>query len=182
MTNKQNKLTDSLKEKLRNLYVQGVDDDTGDRILFSLEELAQQYGVAQSTLYRHAKNENWKMAQEQFQQEFLDELDSKRVSELVKESKKWDSTTLNISKALLGQIGTMIKKTQQEDKFTPHMINQLCEATYKVQRVAKLALGEATDNMNLNAKVQDTTAFREAMELLDEVADERRESDISSVH
>ena len=182
MSTKQKKLTDSMKEKLRNLYVQGRSDETGDRILFSLEELAHEHGVAQSTLYRHAKNENWKMAQEQFQQEYLNELDQERQKELVKESIKWDSTTLNISKALLGQIGTMIKKTQQEDKFTASMINQLCEATYKVQRVAKLALGEATDNMNLNAKVQDTTAFKEAMELLDEVADERRGSDISSVH
>ena len=182
MSTKQKKLTDSLKEKLRNLYVQGRSDETGDRILFSLEELAQKHGVAQSTLYRHAKNESWKMAQEQFQQEYLNELDQKRQKELVKESIKWDGTTLKISKALLGQIGTMINKTQKENKFTPHMINQLCEATYKIQRVAKLALGEATVNMNLNAKVQDTTAFREAMELLDEVADERRGSDISSVH
>jgi hypothetical protein len=51
-----------------------------------------------------------------------------------------------------------------------------------VQRVAKLALGEATDNMNLNAKVEDTSAFREAMELLDEVAEQRRESNNSAIH
>ena len=182
MSKKSTKLTASVKEKIRNLYVQGIDDEHGDRILFSLDELATKHKVAKSTLYRHAKNESWKMQQEQFQQEYLNELDDERKKNLVKESKKFDQTTINISKALLGQIGTMIRKTQAEDKFTASMINQLCEATYKVQRVAKLAMGEATDNMNLNAKVQDTTAFREAMELLDEVAEQRRESNDQAVH
>ena len=182
MSKKQSKLTASLKEKVRNLYVQGIDDDNGDRILFSLDELAQKHDIAKSTLYRHAKNENWKMSQERFQQDYLTELDSKRKTELVKESKKFDTTTLNISKALLGQIGTMIKRSQQEDKFTPSMVNQLCEATYKVQKVAKLALGEATENMNLNANVKDTTAFNEAMELLDEIGRAKRTGDLDSIH
>ena len=92
------------------------------------------------------------------------------------------SLSITSSKALLGQIGTMIKRSQQEDKFTPSMVNQLCEATYKVQKVAKLALGEATENMNLNANVKDTTAFNEAMELLDEIADAKRTGDLESLH
>ena len=182
MSKNSSKLTPSIKEKIRNLYVQGIDDEFGDRMLFSLDELATQHKVAKSTLYRHAKNENWKMQQGQFQQEYLRELDDERKKNLVKESKNFDQRTLNISKALLGQVGTMIKKAQAEDKFTPSMVNQLCEATYKIQRVAKLALGEATDNMNLNANVKDTTAFREAMELLDEVARAKRTGDMESLH
>ena len=62
------------------------------------------------------------------------------------------------------------------------MLSTVAEATYKVQRVAKLALGEATDNMNLNANVKDTDAFKEAMELLDEVADAKRTGDLESLH
>ena len=122
------------------------------------------------------------MQQEQFQQEYLSELDDNRKRELVSESKKFDMTTLNISKALLGQIGQTIKHAQADDKFTPNLLNTLAEATYKVQRVAKLALGEATENMSLNAKINDTDAFREAMELLDEVAGQKRESNSKPVH
>ena len=182
MSKKTVKLTPTLKEKIRNKYVQGVDGEQGERILFSLDALAQEYKIGKSTLYRHAKKENWKVQHDQFQQEYLTELDENRKKELITESKKFDATTLNISKALLGQIGQSIKKAQSEDKLSPSMLNVLAEATYKVQRVAKLALGEATDNMSLNAKVQDTTAFREAMELLDEVAEQRRDSDSKPLH
>ena len=79
-------------------------------------------------------------------------------------------------------IGQTIKKAQAESKFTPNLLNTLAEATYKVQRVAKLALGEATENMSLNAKITDTSAFREAMELLDEVGRQRRNSSVSTTH
>lgn len=182
MSKKTVKLTPTLKEKVRNLYVQGIEDEQGARILYSLDTLATQHKIGKSTLYRHAKDEGWKVQQEQFQQEYLAQLDENRKKELVDESKKFDMTTLNISKALLGQIGQSIKKAQSEDKFSPSLLNTLAEATYKVQRVAKLALGEATDNMNLNAKVEDTSAFREAMELLDEVAEQRRESNDSAIH
>ena len=182
MSKKTVKLTPTLKEKIRNLFVQGNEDEQGARTLYSLDALATEYKVGKSTLYRHAKDEGWKVQQEQFQQEYLQELDDNRKKELVGESKKFDMTTLNISKALLGQIGQTIKKAQAGDRFTPTLVNQLADATFKVQRVAKLALGEATDNMNLNAKIQDTTAFREAMELLDEVAEQRRESDSNAIH
>jgi len=64
----------------------------------------------------------------------------------------------------------------------PSGIAQLSQATSIAQKVAKLALGEATHNMNLNANIQDTDAFREAMELLDSVAEQRRESNDKAVH
>jgi len=47
--------------------------------------------------------------------------------------------------------------------------------------LAKLALGETTENVNLNANIQDE-AFREAMELLDTVADGRREGNDKAIH
>ena len=182
MSKKTVKLTPTLKEKIRNLYVQGVEDEQGARILYSLDSLATEHKIGKSTLYRHAKEEGWKIQQEQFQQEYLSELDENRKKELIDESKKFDITALNISKALLGLIGQSIRKAQSEDKYTPNQLSTLAEAAFKAQRVAKLALGEATDNMNLNAKVEDTSAFREAMELLDEVAEQRRESNDSAVH
>ena len=182
MSKKTVKLTPTLKEKIRNLFVQGIEEDSGSRVLYSLDSLATQYKIGKSTLYRHAKDEGWKVQQEQFQAEYLQQLDQKFQSSLVEESKKVDITTLNISKALLGQIGQTIRKAQTDDKFSPALLNTLADATYKVQRVAKLALGEATDHMKLNAKVQDTDAFREAMELLDEVERQRRNSSVPTSH
>ncbi|QDP61029.1 MAG: hypothetical protein Tp1123DCM1511741_18 [Prokaryotic dsDNA virus sp.] len=175
------KLAGGLKETIRNEFVQGLEDN-GSRALFTLDALAEKYSVGKSTLYRHAKNENWKMQQEQFQKEYLSRLDEERQTILIKESKKFDTNTLNISKALLQQIGRKIQQASEDNNYTPELLNKLAEATYRVQRVAKLALGESTDNMSLNARVQDTSAFREAMELLDEVAEQRREVGDKAIH
>jgi hypothetical protein len=176
------KLTQQLKEAIRNKYVQGIEDSSGSRILYSLEHLAEENKIGKSTLYRHAKIENWKVQQERFQSEYLAELDNKRKKEMVNESKKFDNATISIAKALLGQTGQIIKQAQSDNKFTPSLLNTLAEATIKIQKISKLAMGEATENMNLNAKINDTDAFREAMELLDTVAEQRRESNNKPIH
>ena len=51
--------------------------------------------------------------------------------------------------------------------MTTQMLNQIANASLQAQKLGKLALGESTENMKLNAEVSDTDAFREAMELLD---------------
>jgi|TARA_B100001939_G_scaffold345008_1_gene360681 DNA-binding MurR/RpiR family transcriptional regulator len=182
MSKKTVKLDSTLKEKIRNQYVQGLDNEQGERILYSLDQLASEYNIGKSTLYRHAKADGWKMQQEQFQTEYLKNLDDKRKKEMIKDSINIDNTTLAISKKLLVQITELINETQAKGKVTPNMLSTVAEATYKVQRVAKLALGEATDNMNLNANVKDTDAFNEAMELLDEIANAKRTGDMESLH
>lgn len=182
MSRKTQKLSPTLKEKIRNKFVQGVDNEQGERVLFSLEALATEFKIGKSTLYRHASNDGWKEQQERFQADYLRELDKKRMSERVQDSIKIDSTTLNISKALLGQIGQFIRETQAQGQVTPNMLSTIAEATYKVQRVAKLALGEATDNMNLNANVKDTDDFKEAMELLEQIGEAKRTGDLESLH
>ncbi len=64
----------------------------------------------------------------------------------------------------------------------PSQLNALANAALNAQKIAKLALGETTENLNINANIQEADAFREAMELLDSVAEQRREANDSSVH
>ena len=53
----------------------------------------------------------------------------------------------------------------------------------KTQKFAKLAMGESTDNINLNANLQQTDAFNSAMELLDSIAEQRtRNSNDTAIH
>ena len=75
-----------------------------------------------------------------------------------------------------------MKRQQGVPTMTTQMLNQIATASLQAQKLGKLALGESTENMRLNAEVTDTDAFREAMELLDSVAEQRRESDDKAVH
>lgn len=178
-----NKLTAELKEELRNKFVQGIEDNTGGRKLFSLDQLAADYNVSLSTLYKHAQKDSWKEQQKNFQQEFLVELDAKRRKELAQESVTFDRTSLNIAKSLMGLVGKGIAQNAKQDvEIKPQNIVALSHAASNAQRVAKLALGEATENMNLDADVKQSQAFREALSILDEVAEQIRTGDASSLH
>ena len=178
MTTKNKKLTLALAETIRNKYVQGIETEGGERKYFTIDALAIEYNVAKSTLYKWAQKESWKAQQERFHKEFLQKLDADRQDQLVEESKSLDSTALRLAKILMNEVGMLLNENNQrrannpndEDKFSPQMVQQLGNAALQAQKLGKLALGESTENMKLNAEISDTDAFREAMELLDEVA------------
>ena len=77
-----NKLTETLKSKIRTEYVQGIELDTGDRKSFTLDELIKKHNVASATLYRRAREEGWKELREQFEWELQQELNEKRIKGL----------------------------------------------------------------------------------------------------
>ena len=180
------KLTDDLKSEIRILYVQGFDDESGNRKTYTLDELALKFNIAKSTLYRNAQQDNWKAQREQFQQEYLIGLDKQRQKDLTEESKKFDTNSINLAKALLTTVGQNLARNNQElnegkKGMIPSQLHALANAALSAQRLAKLALGEVTHNVEINGNLQNN-AFREAMELLDSVADRRRESDDQPVH
>lgn len=180
------KLTKELAEKIRIEFVQGVDLGTSQRKYQTIDALAIKYKVARSTLYKWSQRESWKNQQERFHADFMEELDAERRKSLVQESKSLDTTCLSLAKIIINEIGIQFQENNlarqnNTEKFTPQYINQLSSASLQAQKLAKLALGESTENMNLNAEVSETEAFRRAMELLDEVQ-EYRTKDVRSAH
>lgn len=187
MANKQTKypkITSDLKERLREAYVQGETDSQGFRRTSTIEELADQHSLSKNTLYKLAQREKWKVEQEKFQRKYEQKLDLQRIKEFAVESKKFDTASINIAKALLARVGQVIRNAQNSsmEEFTPNQLDALAGAAIKTQKFAKLAMGENTDNINLNANIKQTDAFRDAMELLDSVAEQRREVNDKAIH
>ena len=179
------KLTNDLKSEIRVLFVQGFDDESGNRKTYTLEELALKFNIAKSTLYRNAQKDDWKTQREQFQQEYMFELDVQRKKDLTEESKRFDTNSINLAKALLTTVGQNLTKNNQEVNegkkgLVPTQLNALANAALSAQRLAKLALGEVTHNVEINGSIQNN-AFREAMELLDTVENSRSTSN-STTH
>lgn len=180
---KTTKLTPTLLEEIRNKFVQGIEANTGGRKLFTIDQLAADYNVAKPTLYKHAKKDDWTYKQKQFQDSYLIELDAKRKKELVQESINFDKTCLTIAKGLMGQVGKVISKNAAPDKdVQPQTLVALSSAATNAQKLAKLALGEATDNMEINTNVQDSESFRRALERLDRLSEGIGEEDASAIH
>ena len=178
------KITPELKDKLRQAYVQGEADSQGFRRLSSIEELSDQHNLSINTLYKLAQRENWKAEQQEFQNKYEAELDEQRIKEFATESKKFDTASVNIAKALLARVGQVMRNNQNTSmaEFTPNQLDALAGAALKTQKFAKLALGESTDTININANVQETEAFPEVLELLDTVAEQRRKADDKPIH
>tara|TARA_R100000935_G_scaffold54898_1_gene84308 strand:+ start:1713 stop:2273 length:561 start_codon:yes stop_codon:yes gene_type:complete len=177
------KITAELKELLRVSYVQGDIDPQGFRRLSTIDDLANDNKLSKNTLYKLAQRENWKIQQEKFQRDYEEKLDNQRIKEFSIESKKFDSACVNIAKALLARVGHLIRNSQNASikDFSPQQLDSLAGAAMKTQKFAKLALGESTDNINLNGNLQENDSFRRAMELLDTVENSRSSSD-STTH
>jgi len=178
------KLTPQLKLKLRNEFVQGY-DGSEEREFPNLDALIKKHKVGKSTTYRLASSENWKQQRAEFQQKFTQDLDAKRTKELVKTSREFDNSSVNLAKGIYSAVAQILqdnnkKVNQGSPGLPPQHIRSLASAAHTAQRLAKLALGESTENINANVK--DTTSFREAMELLDEVANAKRNGDLESLH
>ena len=117
----------------------------------------------------------------------MQKLDAERQKEMVKESKNLDSNALTMAKIMFNEIGLLFqenntKRQQGSPTMTTQMLNQIATASLQAQKLGKLALGESTENMKLNAEVTDTDAFREAMELLDTVARAKSKESDNPVH
>ena len=176
------KLTLTLKEEIRNKFVQGIEDTRGGRKLFTIDELASDYGIPKPTLYKTAQREDWSLSQKRFQDKYLSELDDKKRQELVQEAIQFDKTSLQLAKGLMGQIAQTLRQNTDEEKIKPQTLQSLSTALQGAQKVGKLALGQATDNVNLETNGKDSETFREALGLLDSIAEQSRKGNAKSVH
>jgi DNA-binding MurR/RpiR family transcriptional regulator len=170
------KLTDNLKLKIRNDFVHGINKD-GQKIYPTLDELIKKYNVAQSTIYRTAKFDNWKIQKEQFQADYQKKLDKQRQKNNISKSIQLDDQSLTLANALFATIGQTIQINNQNMKngkkgLIPTQINALANTLATAQRTAKLALGEATHNIDATVN-ENNDSFRRAMELLDSVEESR---------
>ena len=179
------KITPTLKSKLRDEFVQGVMEND-QRIYPTLDDLKVKHKVAQSSLYRLAKDDNWKSQRDKFQQDLAEKLDAQRTKDLVNRSKKFDDQSINLATAFYTTVGQVLAYNNNQiqngrEGLKPTQINALANTIATAQRFAKLALGEATDNINATVN-ENTDSFRRAMELLDHVEDQRRTESSNTTH
>lgn len=170
--NKNTKLTDTKKIKIRNEFVHGIDGEE-KKIYPTLDELCKKYNVAKSTVYRVARTESWKINKEQVQAEYLKELDKKRSKDMANKSKKTDDRTLQLADAVFVTIAQTLQRNNDDLRnnkkgLAPNQITAIAQAISITQKVSKLALGEATENIDATI-TDDNEAFRRAMELLDKI-------------
>jgi hypothetical protein len=156
-----------IKEIIRNEYVHGYINDKGQRVMPTLDDLIDKYNAASSTIYRASSKDKWKQQKKEFSQQLAEDLDIKKTEELQDYFFNNDEAAMEIAKEILHHIEL---KLEDEDSLTPNAIASLASSALNAQKLFKNVTPSYTSDP------VDTESFQRAMELLDEVADLKRQS------
>lgn len=173
------KITEQIKEVMREEFVHGFLED-GKRVYPSIDLLVKRHHVARATLYRLQDKENWQQQKNQVQSEIQAKIDEERIQNLVEESNKLDDRSLNIAQGLILSVGRKMQRAfdmEQQDPNNEGMpiehLRELSHIALNAQRIGKLALGQAQEISKVSADVINPQAFREVLEELDRLAEEK---------
>lgn len=154
-----------IKETIRNEYVHGYINDNGQRVMPTLDDLIDKYNAASSTIYRASSQDQWKQQKKEFSIQLAQDLDIKKTEELQDYFFNNDEAVMEIAKEIFNQIEL---KLEDEDDLTPHAIASLASSALKAQKLFKNVTPTST-----SAPVN-TESFQKAMELLDEIAEMKK--------
>lgn len=196
------KLTAEEWLEMRHRYVHGVIDDNGRREWPTLEFLAKRFGIAVVTIGKRVKNENWAGQRADFERRLRDQIDREKRKDLAKEASEFDLTSLRLAKGLQNEIAQIIIDSQEQRRvykeelaaakaaglpapasvrvLVPATVNSLASALSIAQKVGRLAMGETTENANVN--INDQREFEEARRIIDELARGKRQDGPAQLH
>jgi len=196
------KLTAEEWLEMRHRYVHGVIDDNGRREWPTLEFLAKRFGIAVVTIGKRVKNENWAGQRADFERRLRDQIDREKRKDLAKEASEFDLTSLRLAKGLQNEIAQIIIDSQEHRRvykeelaaakaaglpaptsvrvLVPATVNSLASALSIAQKVGRLAMGETTENANVN--INDQREFEEARRIIDELARGKRQDGPAQLH
>ena len=156
-----------LKEDIRDQYIYGTLKDSGERTMPTLDELIKKHNVPSSTLYRISSKEEWKIQRKQFQNKLRQELDETKNLELKEKLFKCEEASIDIAYKVFSKALYMINA---ENKLSPNGLASISSAAYTAQRIYAGKSFESVTNKN-------TDSFEEAMSLLDQIQDMKRQND-----
>ena len=168
----------------------------------TLEFLAKRFGIAVVTIGKRVKNENWAGQRADFERRLRDQIDREKRKDLAKEASEFDLTSLRLAKGLQNEIAQIIIDSQEHRRvykeelaaakaaglpaptsvrvLVPATVNSLASALSIAQKVGRLAMGETTENANVN--INDQREFEEARRIIDELARGKRQDGPTQLH
>ena len=154
-----------IKKIIRNEYVHGYINKKGQRVMPTLDDLIDKYKAPSSTIYRASSQDQWKQQKKEFSKQLAQDLDIKKTEELQDYFFNNDEAAMEIAKEIFHHIE---HKLEDEDNLTPHAIASLASSALTAQKLFKNVTPSA-----ISAPL-DTESFQTAMELLDEIAEMKK--------
>tara|TARA_Y100001935_G_scaffold225516_1_gene202640 strand:+ start:101 stop:580 length:480 start_codon:yes stop_codon:yes gene_type:complete len=149
-------------ESLKHEYIYGSIHADGKRSFKSLDNLIKQYQLAAATIYRRSSKELWKNQRLSFKSELSEEIKKAKKNDIVNDiqfiqNKATNALSLTLDKA--------IDYLEKEKSINPRGFYNLTQTIIACSKNLP-AIAESDED--------DNEGFRNAMDLLDQIADFKR--------
>lgn len=185
---KGNKNTRQIKDAIRAEYVEGTIGDNNVRVLPSMRELAEKYGVTANTISRWSRDDGWLQARETFQAEYARKTTVKKADRMAEQASKFDQNCLAIADGMIREVGRRLQENiealrgnTEAQMLDTGDLKDLAIVAIHGQKLGRLALGEASEITKGTLDVDGNDNFRRTMRQLLELREQRAESH-SRVH
>lgn len=195
-----NKIDEALKRQMKDEFVHGYVDEKGVRQYPTIIALSKRHDVANVSLHRRSKSEDWQKEKNRVQTEYEDAIAQDRMRKMISHGSNLDDRSINLALVMLGDAARRITEDQenriklqkiinQEDGpskdqslkdfflvskvLSPHDISTISSMVSNAQKIGKLALGQAQEISKVSANVTAPDSLREVIKQLDELATQK---------
>lgn len=192
-----NKIDEALKLKIKDEFIYGFVDDQGVRRYPTIMALSARHNVANVSLHRWSKREDWQAEKNRVQTEYEEAVKKQRLEKMVEDGAKLDDNAITLALAMMSDAGRRIQEDrknrmdlsaildlpsgnerdarlekfrQQHKILSTHDMNSIASTVSNAQKIGKLALGQAQEISKVSANVSAPESLREVIEQLDELA------------
>tara|TARA_B100001250_G_C19492998_1_gene653949 strand:- start:244 stop:732 length:489 start_codon:yes stop_codon:yes gene_type:complete len=151
-------------ESLKHEYIYGSIDADGKRSFKSLDNLIKQYQLAAATIYRRSSKELWKNQRLSFKSELSEEIKKAKKNDIVNDIQFIQNKATNGLSLILDKAIDCLEKGKP---INPRGLYNLTQTIIACSRNLP-AVAESDED--------DNEGFRGAMEMLDQIADFKRDT------
>ena len=175
--------TRRIKEKIKLEFIQGVIDQDNIRTYPSMRELSRKYKTTANTVSRGAKNGDWILERQRFQNQLTEKIRQKKANKMAERVATFDQNCLTIANGLIREVGRRLQSNlavlQSDDKteaLKVYELRDLSQIALNGQKLGKLALGEASEIHKGTIDVDGDESFKRALQQLRAMREERAKS------
>lgn len=107
-----NKIDETLRRKLKDEFVHGYVDENGVRQYPTILALSKRHDVANISLHRWSKKENWQEEKNRVQTEYELAVERERMETMVKHGKNLDDRSINLAMGMLSDAARRMTEDQ----------------------------------------------------------------------
>lgn len=195
--NMSNKIEEALRRKIKEEFVHGYIDENGVRQYPSIIALSKRHDVANVSLHRWSKKEDWQAEKNKVQTEYELAVQRERQQLMVQNGTLLDDRSINLAFGMMSDVARRLTEDQENRKtlneilnipsaqerdeqlkkfntkhkiLTAHDLNSIAGVVATAQKIGKLALGQAQEISKVSAHVTAPDSLRQVIADLDELA------------